>query len=98
MGSVRGYDLADKHPIEEHSQSGQSQLYRGLGMELELRLDKCSHMDRLRLSEIPYVVLGTESGELPDSLTVGSAGVGVADVRDEEVAQPRPGFWPRRED
>jgi hypothetical protein len=43
-------------------------------------------------------MLRTEGGKLPDGLTVGSAGVGVADVRAEEVAQPRPGFWPGCED
>ena len=67
-------------------------------MELELRLDERRDVDRLYPSQIPDAVLGTESGELPDGLPVGSAGVGVADVGAEEVAQPRPGFWPRRED
>ena len=62
VGRVRGYDLADDHPIEEHSQSGQPQLYRGLGMELELRLDERRDVDRLYLSQIPDAVLGTESG------------------------------------
>lgn len=98
VGRVRRYDLADHHPIEEHPQSGQPQLYRGLGMELELRLDERRDVDRLYLSQIPDVVLGTEIGELPDSLPVGAAGVGVADIRAEEVPHPRPGFWPRRED
>jgi hypothetical protein len=67
-------------------------------MDLELHLHEPRHMDRLHLSKIPYVVLGTKGGELPDGLPVGSARVGVADVGAEEVAQPRPGFWPRRED
>ena len=97
VGRVRRYDLADHHPIEEHPQSGQPQLYRGLGMELELRLDERRDVDRLYLSQIPDAVLGTEIGELPDSLPVGAAGVGVADMRAEEVAQPRSGFWPHRE-
>jgi hypothetical protein len=43
-------------------------------------------MDRLHLSKIPYVVLGTKGGELPDGLAVGSASVGIADVRAEKVA------------
>jgi hypothetical protein len=44
-------------------------------VELELSLDERRHMDRLHLSKIPYVVLGTNGGELPDGLPAGSAGV-----------------------
>jgi hypothetical protein len=43
-------------------------------------------MHRLHLGEIHDAVAGTEAGELPDRLAVGAAGVGVADVRAEEVA------------
>jgi hypothetical protein len=43
VGRVHGYDLADHHPIEEYSQCGQAQLYRGLGMGLKLRLYKCRY-------------------------------------------------------
>lgn len=67
-------------------------------MEFELSLDKRRDVDRLHLDEIPNAVLGTKGGELPYGLAVGATGVGIADVRAEKVAQPRPGFWPRRED
>lgn len=52
MGRVRRNDLTNHHPIEEHPESGQTELYRGLGMGLELRLDKRSHVDRSDLSEL----------------------------------------------
>jgi hypothetical protein len=70
--------LADDHPVEEHVQRGQALLYRGLGVNLELGLDEGGHMGRLHLGEIHDAVLGTEGRELPDCLTVGVAGIGIA--------------------
>jgi hypothetical protein len=47
-------------------------------------------MHRLHLGEIHDAVLGAEAGELPHRLAVGAAGVGIADMRTEEVAHPPP--------
>jgi hypothetical protein len=98
VGWIDGQDLADNHPVEQHTQSGQSDLHCGLGVKPELRFHKRCHMDRLDMSEIHDADLGTESGELPNCLYVGAAFVGIADMRAEEVAQARSGFGPRGED
>lgn len=71
VGWVRGDDLADNHPIEEHPKSGQSQLYGGLGLSLELGLDEGRDVDWFDLGEILDAVVATEGGKLPDSLPVG---------------------------
>jgi hypothetical protein len=98
VGRVRRYDLADHHPIEEHSQRGETQLYSGLGMGLELRLDERRDVYRLHLGEISEVMLGAEDRELPNGLAVGAAGIGIADVRAEEIPHPCTGFGSRDED
>ena len=55
-------------------------------------------MNGLDLGEIHDAVLGAEAGELPDRLAVGAPGIGIADVRAEEVAHPRPRLRPHGED
>jgi hypothetical protein len=77
VNGIRGYDLADHHPIEEHSQRGQTKLHRRFGVQLELCLDEYGDVDRLHLGEIPDAMLGTEGGKLPDGLPVRTAGVGL---------------------
>ena len=86
MRGIDGQDLADHHPVEEHAQRGQPLLHRGFGILRELHLDKRRHMHPLHLGEIDDPVLGAETGELPHRLAVGAPGIGIADVRAEEVA------------
>ena len=95
---IGGQDLADDQPVKEHPQGGQVLLDRRFGLSLQLQLDEGRHMDRLDLGEIHDAVLGAEGGELPDRLHVGVSGVGIADVRAEEVAHSRARFCPHRED
>ncbi len=92
VGGIEGKDLADHHPVEQHPQSGQPHLHRGFGLSLQLQLDEGGNVDRLDLGEIQDAELGTEGGELPDRLHVGAAGVGIADMRAEEVAHPGSGL------
>jgi hypothetical protein len=95
---IGGDDLADHYPVEEHAQCGQPLLYRGLRMHSELRFDNGRHIHRLHLAEIGDPMLGAEARELPHRLAVGAAGIGIADMRAEEVAQPPAGLWLHRED
>ncbi len=98
VGRIDREDLADHHPVEEHSQSGQPLLHRGFGVELELRLHKHRDMDWFHLGEIQDTALGTESRELPNRLHIGKTGIGIADMRAEEISHSRAGFRSRRED
>ena len=95
---IEGEDLTDHHPVEEHPESCQPHLHGGFGLSLQLQLDEGRDMNRFDLGEVEDADLGTKSGELPHRFHVGTAGVGVADVRGEEVSHPRPGFRPRRKD
>jgi hypothetical protein len=52
VGGVGGYDLADHHPIEEHPQCREPNLYRGFRLSLQLQLDESRDMDRLYLGKI----------------------------------------------
>jgi hypothetical protein len=98
MGGIGGYNLADDHPIEEHSQGGQAHFYGRFGLDFELRFDERGNVDRLDLGEIDDPDFGAEGGKLANGLHVGAPGVGVADVRAEEVASACPGLRARRED
>ena len=92
MSGIHGEDLADEHPIEEHPQGGQPLFHGGLRMLPELVLDESRHVDRFDLGEFHDAMLGAKGGKLPDRLPVGAAGVLVADVGTEEVAQQLAGL------
>ena len=92
VGRIARYYLADHHPIEQHPQSSQSHLHRRLGLSLQLQFDKGRDVGPARPGRDPRFVLGTERGELSHRLAVGAAGIGVADVRAEEVPHSRLGF------
>ena len=93
MRRVRRNDLADHHPIKQHTQGGQALLYGRLGVKPELGLNKRRHMHRLDLGEIRYADLDTEAGELTYGFHVGATGIWVADVRGEEIPHARTSLW-----
>jgi len=76
MGGIDRQDLADHHPVEKHPQGSKPLLHRRFGMQLQLRLNKRRHMNRLDLSEIHNAVFVAEPGELSDRLSIGPASVG----------------------
>ena len=98
VGRVGGQDLADHHLVEEHPQRGQPLFHGGLGPLPELVFDEGRDVDRLDLGEILNAAYSAERGELPDGFQVRAAGILVADVGAEEVAQPLAGLGPDGEE
>ena len=55
-------------------------------------------MYRLHLNEAHNAVFSIKDGELLYCHPIDPTGVGIANMRVEEVAHPRMGFWPRCEE
>lgn len=91
-GGVGRYDLPRHQPVEQVADSGKALLHRGGGMCPGLAFNPGSDVQRLHGGQGRSAGRAAPFQELDHGADVGAAGVGVADVRSEELqkAESRP--------
>jgi hypothetical protein len=86
-GRIRGHDLADHQPIEQHADGGEMLLDRGLGESSTEQFDVRRDVDRFNVDKVFQIISPAPAGELPNTAKVCPSGIRIADIGGKELEE-----------